>query len=174
MFLKSDTLYLRALEHSDLDFLFALENDVSVWHVSNTVTPYSRQVLEQYLEHAALDIYATRQLRLVICTPDHQPVGAIDLFDFDPLHLRAGIGIIIREPYRRQGLAGQALALLMHYCAHYLLLHQLYCSIGSDNEASLTLFRQAGFRIVGKRLQWLRTPQGWLDVVELQKVFSHP
>jgi diamine N-acetyltransferase len=63
---------------------------------------------------------------------------------------------------------------LMHYCAHYLLLHQLYCSIGSDNEASLTLFRQAGFRIVGKRLQWLRTPQGWRDVVELQKVFSHP
>jgi diamine N-acetyltransferase len=173
MFLKSDTIYLRALERSDLDFLFALENDVSVWRVSNTVTPYSRQVLEQYLEQAALDIYATRQLRLVVCTPEHLPVGAIDLFDFDPLHLRAGIGIIIRDPYRRQGLAGKALALLMHYCAQYLLLHQLYCSIAKDNQASLALFRQAGFRVVGTRLQWLRTPQGWLDVVELQKVFPH-
>jgi diamine N-acetyltransferase len=172
MFLKSDTLYLRALERSDLDFLFALENDVSAWRVSNTVTPYSREVLEQYLEHAALDIYATRQLRLVICTPKHLPVGAIDLFDFDPLHLRAGIGIIIREPHRRQGLARQALALLLHYCTHYLMLHQLYCSIATDNEASLALFQQAGFQIVGKRRQWLRTPQGWLDVWELQQIIS--
>jgi diamine N-acetyltransferase len=171
MFLKSDTLYLRALERSDLDFLFGLENDVSVWHVSNTVTPFSKEVLEQYLEQAALDIYATRQLRLMICTSGHLPIGAIDLFDFDPLHLRAGIGIIIREPYRRQGLAGQALEMLMKYCTNYLMLHQLYCSIATDNAASLALFQQAGFQIIGKRQQWLRTPQGWLDVVELQKIF---
>lgn len=171
MFLKSDTLYLRALERSDLDFLYGLENDVSVWHVSNTVAPFSKEVLEQYLEQASQDIYATRQLRLVICSPDHQPVGTIDLFDFDPLHLRAGVGILLREPFRRQGLAGQALALLIHYCTQYLLLHQLYCSIAADNEASLHLFQQAGFNLVGKRQQWLRTPQGWQDVVELQKIF---
>jgi diamine N-acetyltransferase len=171
MFLKSNTLYLRALERSDLDFLFALENDVSVWRVSNTVAPFSKEVLEQYLEQAALDIYATRQLRLVICTPNHLPIGAIDLFDFDPLHLRAGIGVIIREPYRRQGLAGQALQLVIHYCTQYLMLHQLYCSIATDNEASLQLFQQAGFHIIGRRQHWLRTPQGWLDVVELQKIF---
>lgn len=170
MFLKSDSLYLRALERSDLDFLFALENDVSVWRVSNTVAPFSKEVLEQYLDQAALDIYATRQLRLVICTLNHEPAGAIDLFDFDPLHLRAGLGIVIREPYRGQGLAAEALQLLMHYCRQYLLLHQLYCSISIDNEASLKLFKQAGFQVVGKRLQWLRSPQGWLDVVELQKI----
>jgi diamine N-acetyltransferase len=50
------------------------------------------------------------------------------------------------------------------------MLHQLYCSVATDNEASLALFRQAGFQVVGKRLQWLRTPQGWLDVWELQKI----
>ncbi|MGV3503953.1 MAG: GNAT family N-acetyltransferase [Adhaeribacter sp.] len=172
MFLKSDTLYLRALERSDLDFLFALENDVSVWRVSNTVAPYSREVLEQYLEQAALDIYATRQLRLVVCTPDHQAVGAIDLFDFDPLHLRAGIGILIREPFRGQGLATRALQLLLAYGAQYLLLHQLYCSVAADNPASLALFRQAGFQQIGTRHHWLRTAQGWVDVIEMQKIFS--
>lgn len=171
MFLKSDTLYLRALERSDLDFLFALENDVSVWRVSNTVAPFSREVLEHYLEQAGQDIYAARQLRLVICSSDHQAIGAIDLFDFDPLHLRAGIGILIREPFRRQGLAGKALALLLHYGARYLMLHQLYCSIAADNEASLALFRQADFQEVGTRRHWLRTPQGWVDVVEMQKIF---
>ncbi|HUP14417.1 MAG TPA: GNAT family N-acetyltransferase [Niastella sp.] len=164
-------MYLRALERSDLDFLFTLENDVSLWCVSNTVAPFSREVLEHYLDQADQDIYAARQLRLVICTPDHQAVGAIDLFDFDPLHLRAGIGIMIREPFRRQGLAGQALKLLLHYGAQYLLLHQLYCSIAADNEASLALFRQADFQPVGTRRHWLRTPQGWADVVEMQKIF---
>lgn len=172
MFLKTDTLYLRALERSDLDFLFALENDVSVWPVSDTVAPFSREVLELYLDQAGLDIYTTRQLRLVVCTPAHQPVGAIDLFDFDPLHLRAGIGIMIREPFRRQGLAAQALELLQHYASQYLLLHQLYCSVAADNQASLALFRQAGFQEVGTRGHWLRTPQGWGDVIEMQKIFS--
>jgi diamine N-acetyltransferase len=170
MFLKSETLYLRALERTDLDFLFDLENDVSVWRVSNTVSPYSKEVLAQYLEQAGQDIYATRQLRLVVCTPDHLPVGAIDLFDFEPLHLRAGIGIMIRETYRRQGLAGQALQLLLQYCSQYLLLHQLYCSISADNEASLQLFQRAGFELIGRRRQWLRSPQGWLDVLELQQI----
>jgi diamine N-acetyltransferase len=58
----------------------------------------------------------------------------------------------------------------MNYAAHYLLLHQLYCSVAADNEASLALFQQAGFHIIGTRQDWLRTAQGWLDVVELQKI----
>ena len=173
MFLKNDTIYLRALESSDLDFLYTLENDVAVWRVSNTVAPFSREVLQQYLNQAALDIYTTKQLRLVICTNKEERIGTIDLFDFEPLHRRAGVGIIILTSYQRQNFASQALQLLLNYSSEYLLLHQVYCSIATNNTASLQLFQKFNFHIIGKRLQWLKTKTGWVDVWDLQKLLPN-
>ncbi|TXK50867.1 GNAT family N-acetyltransferase [Pontibacter qinzhouensis] len=170
MLLKSDHTYLRALEPVDLDFLYTLENDTRVWQVGNTLMPYSRFVLEQYLENAALDIFTVKQLRLVICTHNHKAVGAIDLFDFEPLHQRAGIGIVIAGPERGKGYAAEALQVLLEYGRQILQLHQVYCSVTADNEASLHLFQKAGFAEIGVRRQWLRTPTGWQDVVDFQKL----
>ncbi|MHC2990514.1 acetyltransferase [Pontibacter sp. HJ8] len=173
MFLQSDHTYLRALEPSDLTFLYTLENDTTVWHVGNTLTPYSRYVLGQYLENAALDIYTIRQLRLVICNHSHEAIGAIDLFDFDPLHQRAGIGIVISALYRGKGHAAEALDLLLTYCRQTLHLHQVYCSVTASNHTSLKLFRKAGFEEIGLRKEWLRKSDGsWDDVVEMQLVFN--
>lgn len=171
MFLKTDHTFLRALEPGDIDFLYALENDVTVWHIGNTLMPYSKFVLEQYLENAALDLYTIKQLRLVICNQNHEAVGAIDLFDFDPLHRRAGIGVMILAEHRSNGHASDALKLLLQYCQQTLQLHQVYCSVTTTNLASINLFSKADFEQVGIRKQWLRTPDGWDDVVEMQRVF---
>ena len=172
MFLKGDHTSLRALEPTDLDFLYTLENDTSTWHVSNTLTPYAKFVLEQYLENAALDIYTVKQLRLVICNHQQEAIGAIDLFDFDPLHRRAGIGVVVSAAYRGQGHASEALHLLLNYCAHTLQLHQVYCSITATNHTSIRLFKSTGFEEVGIRREWLRKSDGsWDDVVEMQRLF---
>ncbi|QCR23421.1 GNAT family N-acetyltransferase [Pontibacter sp. SGAir0037] len=171
MFLKSDNTYLRALEPADLDFLYALENDIAVWHIGNTLTPYSKFVLEAYLENATLDIYSIKQLRLVICNLEHRAIGAIDLYDFEPLHQRAGIGIMVERENRGKGHAAEALDLLLQYCRATLQLHQLYCSVSAGNLPSIHLFRKAGFTEVGVRKQWLRLPEGWEDVVEFQLLF---
>jgi diamine N-acetyltransferase len=171
VFLSSANTYLRALEPTDLEFLYSLENDTTVWHVGNTLTPYSRHVLEQYLENATLDIYTVKQLRLVICNLEHQAVGAIDLFDFDPLHRRAGIGVVVMAPHRGNGHAGEALQLLLDYCQNTLHLHQVYCTVTATNLASINLFQKADFEKVGLRKDWLKTTDGWQDVVEFQKVF---
>lgn len=172
MFLKGDHTSLRALEPTDLDFLYTLENDTSTWHVSNTLTPYAKFVLEQYLENAALDIYTVKQLRLVICNHQQEAIGAIDLFDFDPLHRRAGIGVVVSAAYRGQGHASEALHHLLNYCAHTLQLHQVYCSITATNHTSIRLFKSAGFEEVGIRREWLRKSDGsWDDVVEMQRLF---
>lgn len=162
-------IHLRALEPDDLEFLYALENDAAIWGVSDTLAPVSRHALREYLAHAAADFYVVGQLRLVIAAePDHRPVGVIDLFDFSPLHLRAGVGITLLGAERRRGYARQALALLLAHARTVLRLHQVYATVGADNEPSRRLFRAAGFRVVGTRREWLRTPTGWHDAVELQ------
>lgn len=164
---------LRALEPDDLEFLYALENDASIWGVSDTLAPVSRHALRTYLEHAAEDLYVVRQLRLVVTTEnDGCPVGVVDLFGFEPLHLRAGVGITVVAGERGQGYARQALRLLQEHARVVLRLHQLVATVGADNQASLSLFRSAGFREVGTRRQWLRTPGGWLDAVELQYLLN--
>ena len=160
---------LRALEPDDIDLLFALENDPDIWGVSDTLAPVSRHALREYLAHAAADFYAVRQLRLVVTTELNGPaVGVVDLFDFNPLHQRAGVGITLLAQQRRHGYARQALELLKTHAREVLRLHQLYATVGAGNRRSMRLFRAGGFRRVGTRRAWLRTAHGWADAVEWQ------
>src|SRR3954466_4975005 len=140
MFIQGKHIHLRALEPEDVDVLYKWENNRGIWHVSNTQTPFSRYVLEQFLVNAHEDIYTNKQLRLIISPNDTDAaVGAIDLFDFDPYHLRAGIGILIADEHRNKGYAFEALQLLREYAFNTLLVKQLYCNVTVSAESSLLL-----------------------------------
>lgn len=155
--LKGANLYLRALEPEDLDFIYQIENDETIWHVSNTQTPYSKFLIRQYLENAHQDIYEAKQLRLAICINEtNQAIGLIDLFDFDPTNKRAGVGIVIQNDlHRNKGFGSESLQLMINYCFKQLQLHQLYANIGVTNEASCQLFITFGFQLVGIKKDWM-------------------
>ena len=161
--LVNKEISLRALEPEDLELLYLWENDTGIWHLSNTLVPLSKYVLKKYLENALLDIYELKQLRLIIQhNKSGHGIGAIDLFDFDPFHRRAGIGILIAaKEERRKGYAKEALETLMNYCFQVLQLHQLYCHIASTNKESLGLFQGAGFQLVGEKKEWLFNGKGY-------------
>lgn len=163
---------LRALEPEDLELLYEWENNHEIWHISNNLAPYSKYILKQYIENSHLDIYQTRQLRFIIELNDNghpRSIGTIDLFDFDPFHNRAGIGILIAgEADRCKGFGGLALKELLDYSFRTLCLHQLYCNIATDNISSLELFRKAGFTQCGLRKGWIRCDNGWKDEYMLQ------
>lgn len=154
--LKGNTVFLRALEPEDLDFIYEIENDETIWNVSNTNTPYSKFLIRQYLENAHHDIFEAKQLRLAICKNDTEtPIGLIDLFDFDPNNNRAGIGIVIKENQdRNSGFGSESLALLINYSFSKLNLHQLFANIDPQNSASITLFTKFGFLKIGTKKQW--------------------
>lgn len=172
MVLQGKQIFLRALEPSDIDTLYTWENNTEIWEVSNTQTPYSRYVLEQYLQNSHQDIYTTRQLRLMICeSSTGEPIGCIDLFDFEPHHQRAGVGILIANKADRQNsYATDALRVLIDYCYTTLSLHQLYCNITTDNEASIKLFQKLGFEIIGTKKQWIRSGDTFKDELLLQHI----
>jgi diamine N-acetyltransferase len=162
-------LSFRAPEPSDIDQLYKWENDTSIWQLSNTVTPFSRHTLEEYILNSHQDIYTVKQLRLmIILTNANETVGCIDLFDFDPVNLNAGIGILICNDHRNKGYASEALSMLVDYAFHTLHLHQLYCNITADNEASLNLFQKQNFNIIGLKKEWIRSKDGWIDEYMLQ------
>jgi diamine N-acetyltransferase len=171
-YLESELIKLRAPEIKDLDLLYKWENDTLIWIISGTVTPFSRLILKKYLHTAHQDIYQAKQLRLMIDSKNTlQTIGTIDLFDFDPVNARAGVGILIGEDKERQkGNASEALRILIDYSFDILHLHQLYCNITSDNIGSLKLFQHNGFEIAGRKKEWIRIKEGWTDELLLQLI----
>jgi len=170
---KYGKIKLRPLEPDDIDLLYKWENNIEIWQVSNTKTPFSKHILAQYLKEAAKDIYETRQLRLIIQNEKQKPVGAIDLFDFDPYHLRAGVGILIHNKIdRNQGYATDALKALSNYSYEILGLNQLFANITTDNLKSIQLFEKAGFKKVGIKKDWIKTVSGWKDEAIFQKMLG--
>jgi diamine N-acetyltransferase len=165
-----EQIRLRALEPEDLELLYDWENNDSYWMISNTVTPFSKYTLKRYLENSHKNIYETGQLRLMIDhVADKVTIGTIDIFEFDPFHKRAGLGILIaNEAYRRKGYASMALKCLIDYCFKTLQLHQLYCSILANNVESMDLFKKQGFVQTGIKKDWIKTSDSYLDEVSFQ------
>ncbi|QSS96748.1 GNAT family N-acetyltransferase [Psychroflexus sp. ALD_RP9] len=152
--LNNSAIKLRALEPDDLDFLFSIENQTEYWHLSDTLQPFSKHFLQQYLEHAHLDIYEAKQLRLVIADPKDCPIGLIDLYDFNPKHKRAGLGIILDQNYQGKGYGKTAINLMLNYAFDTLDLHQVYVTINSENINSIKLFELLGFQLIGEQKDW--------------------
>lgn len=171
--LQLNNVYLRALEPDDLDFLYELENDPSIWEISGTLAPYSKKVLRAYLENAHRDIYEVKQLRLCVCNAEHERLGLIDLFDFDPKNLRAGVGIVIMNPNdRNKGVGQKALQLLVDYAFEALGLHQLYANILEENTGSIRLFEKVGFEKVGLKKDWIKSGSGFKNELLYQNIKS--
>jgi diamine N-acetyltransferase len=157
MFIQSQHIALRAMEPSDVDLLYNWENRKDLWAVSYTQTPFSKNVLNEFVNASHQDIYTNRQLRLMIVELESkETIGTIDWYEFEPQHQRIGLGIFVHENFRRRGYASQALDLCKDYAFNTLHLKQIYASVGSTNEASIKLFLTSGFEKSGIKRDWNR------------------
>jgi diamine N-acetyltransferase len=170
--LHSKNSNLRALEPEDLDFLFSAENDESFWEISGTQIPYSKYILQKYIENAHQDIYEAKQYRFVICNTQNIPVGMIDLFDFNPQHKRVGVGILILPQYQGKGFASEALEMVIDYAFLYLNVHQIFANIIADNDKSITLFEKFNFKKVGIKKDWIFADDSYKDEILCQLIKS--
>jgi diamine N-acetyltransferase len=147
-------IHLRALEPEDLLALEKIENDSTYWKYSNQTEPFSRVLLNQFIREQQQDIFQVRQKRFVISNQDKILLGCIDLFDFEPLHRRAGVGLYLLQEYRNKGIGSKALGLLAEYAKNILQLKTLYANIAIENMASKSLFQSAGFSQSGLKKEW--------------------
>ena len=170
MFIKNDTIALRCAEPEDAGQIFLWENDRDIWRVSGTHVPFTRFQIEQFLLNNN-DLTSQNQLRLMIdLSESGHTIGCIDIFDYDSFNGRAGLGILVDKAFRQQGYAKAALALCVDYLFHDVMLHQVYCSIDETNTESQQLFAGQGFVLCGRRKEWIKTKEGYLDVLEYQLI----
>ena len=161
-------IQLRAIEPSDLEVLYLWENDPDVWRVSGTLAPVSRDRLARFISEQCYDLYATRQMRLIVDV-DGVMVGSVDIFDFEPLHRRFGLGILIyADEHRRRGYASRVIELIKEYARTTLDLKQIWVTIDEDNPASIALFESCGFRLSARRKEWINRSGKFIDELEYQ------
>ena len=169
--LENDIVLLRALEPEDLDLLYTWENDTRLWQYGATIAPLSRFALREYLADSRKDIYQTGQLRLmIVCRETNARAGIVDLYDFDPFHGRAAIGILIDETFQHRGYGQKALELIEAYAFAFLKLHQVYSFVPETNTSSINLFQKAGFTFSAKIDEWISVGDTFHDVFVMQKI----
>lgn len=170
MFISEENISIRAAEPEDAQKIYDWENDRRLWRVSETSNPYTLFQIEQFLLGNG-DLASNRQLRLMIDLKNAiGSIGCIDLFEYDPVNSRIGIGILIDEAYRRQGLAQKAVTLCLDYLFNNVMVHQVHCLIDERNTESLHLFEKLGFEPCGRRKEWIKTPEGYIDAIFYQNI----
>lgn len=161
-------IILRAMEPEDLDVLYKIENDTSLWGVGVTNVPYSRYTLHDYIANSVGDIYTDKQVRLMIDNEQGQTVGIIDITDFDPRHRRAELGVVIQCQHRGKGYAKTAILEVIAYAREILHLHQLYLYVDTQNVISLEIFKKSGFTCSAELKDWLLKGENYKNAVLMQ------
>ncbi len=170
-YLQNDKIILRKPEPEDLEFLYNIENNTKYWYLSETKAPFTKWHLKQHIENSKYDIFTNKELRLIIeLNNQNIQAGIIDLFEYNPHNSNAGVGIIIEEKFRNEGIASDALDMTIKYSFDFLLLHQLYCNIDKDNFTSIKLFEKSGFKHTGTLKEWKKNKSGYTDVLLYQLI----
>ena len=169
--LQNDRIRLRAAEPEDLDLMYLVENDTSLWVHGSTTVPYSRHSLRQFIASTQNDIAADGQLRLIIESSEGEPLGFIDLQNYELRHGRAEVGIVLLPGWQGKGYATEALQLLCEYAAGHLHLHQLTAVVAERNKPALHLFQRAGFSCLTSLPQWLCNGEKYEDATLWHKLF---
>ena len=113
------------------------------------------------------------ELKLYIF-PDNieEPVGCVELYNYDPVNHRAAVGIIISNEYRHRGYGCEAIKSLASFCRDNTSLHQIYADIAATNTASIRIFQKANFQHCATMHDWVVRGDQYLDTYRFQLIIQ--
>lgn len=166
---------LRAVELSDVDLLYEWENDMELWEFGNTMRPFSKYALENYVLNSQNEsLYSAKQMRLMIDIEENNAtytIGCIDIYDYEARDSKAGIGIFICQGERKKGYAQEAISKIEKLMKSVYNIHQLYAFVSEDNAKSIALFEKCGYNFAATLKDWILINSEYKNVNIYQKIF---
>lgn len=158
----SNNISLRKPIPSDLNQLLLWENDFQ--NTTHTDRPifYSVDEIQHFLS-SDHDLLSKGQLRHIIVA-NEIPVGCIDLYSYDLINSRAGVGIFIDIEFRLKGYASKSLEILKDIANQEYFILNLYAEIMANNITSIRLFEKSGFIRNGIKKNWIRKEDSFEDL----------
>lgn len=169
--LTEGTITLRAPEPSDVNAMYLWENDPTIWIDGALRAPMQLKMLHDFVDSYNPDPAVAGQLRLIVTVNSTAAaVGCIDLYEYDSVNRRSGLGIVIDPAHQRCGYGHRAVELMARYCREMLGLHQLWSIAARENEASIRLFTGCGFSTCGSLRSWIRVADRYTDALMFQRL----
>lgn len=165
MWLKNDILKLRALEESDIHVLYEWENNSDNWLYTNTLMPFSKHTLLEYIRTCQTDIFTLETLKLVIELTDGTAVGTLDVFNIDHFNGRAELGVFVDSKFRGKGYATVAYNLFKDYAFGYLGWVNLYSIVPVTNSPMHAVMHRTGFVSSATLKKWIKVAKDYEDAV---------
>ena len=144
----SSGVSLRRIQSSDRNRLVSLANNPNIaCNLRNDFPhPYTLDHADEFIENARA---ATPTLRFCI-EKDALYVGNIGLHPKEDIYKRnAEIGYFIGEPHWGQGIATEAVKLIVDYGFEELDIHRIFAGVFAYNSASRKVLENAGFEFEG-------------------------
>ena len=142
--LHGERVSLTALEEKDLANLLPFFQDIAAlaYYLPTTARPFNQHQLDRLLadwnDGQESFVFAVRW--------QDELIGLVNLDGLDWANSHAELGIALTsQKARGQGLAGEALELLISYCFLELGLYRVWARIIAGNLPSLQLFKRLGF-----------------------------
>lgn len=153
---QGNLVRLRATEPGDAEHFYLINRERDVDRSLDMVyPPSSRAQIQQWVEKYALEGFRENQEFAfqieVIASGEH--VGSIDTHHCNPRQGTFEYGLSVREQYRGNGYASEAILLVLRYYFFELRFRKAEPGVFAFNEASLALHRKLGFVEEGRRRQ---------------------
>lgn len=154
-YLKSQRLRLRAIDTTDVDYLYIWENDVEAWSSATTLNPLSHDFVATYVTESTTSIVSRGELALMIEEQELQrPIGYLQLLGFDAISRRVGLGLYIAPEYRSRGYALEVMQMAEQYAFGKLGVRMLYADVLASNEPCCRLFERLGYTHTATLPEW--------------------
>jgi RimJ/RimL family protein N-acetyltransferase len=147
--LQTPELYIRRLEHDDLERTFQWLHRSDVYEGIGVDVPFSRSAQERWF--AQVDA-AHDKIVLALClVSDDSHIGNLSLDQIDFRHRHARLSIFVGDDRMRgKGVGRKAILLLAAYAFEFLNLHRIWCKTSAGNEAGRKLYESLGFQLEGR------------------------
>ncbi len=165
MWLKNETLRLRPLEEEDLNLLYEWENNSENWQYTDTLMPYSKHTLLEYIRNCKTDFFSQESLKLVIELSNGTAVGTFDVFNIDHFSGRAELGVFIDSKFRGCSYATTAYNLFKDYAFNYLGWVNLYSIVSEKNSPMHAVMQRTDFIKLTTLKKWIKHSKGYEDAI---------
>lgn len=167
IFLKGNTVYLRALDEKDIDgnYRFWLNDPEIVQFNSHGRFPVTPEKLLAFVQSSIQSSTALVLAVIDMATDKH--IGNISLQGISWIDRNAEIAFLLGEKeFWGKGVMQEAGKLLIHHAFTALNLHRIHCGTSSDNKGMQKLAEKLGMQQEGLRKEAIFNNGVYHDIIE--------
>ena len=142
-------IWLRAIESSDLEFMYKIRSDPSTAEMVGTLFVKSLDEQDLWLKSLRED----KTKAYYIFGVQFTKIGYLRFDEIDLINRSMRVGGDIDQKYRGQGYGQKMMELIKKFCFDYMNMHRLWLLVFSTNLPAKHIYDKAGFKKEGVMLK---------------------